>query len=122
VQSRGSEAGNPEHSAESHDASGALDRAEESSSVVCGDAKAAEVDVQTPEDREEDAHDGEEKPKSVLELHHARPEASGDGASSGTIVSCRWARRTHPAAVDLGTPTMVAIEMSPVSWTSQTSR
>jgi len=51
----------------------------------------------------------------------ARSSASASSATA-TVVTDRGARRTHPFAVDLGTQIRVAMDASPVCWTSRMSR
>ena len=59
VKPRGGESGDPKHSAEAQDPTRALDGAQEASLTVGCDAKAGEADLHGPDDREEDAEDGE---------------------------------------------------------------
>ena len=45
-----------------------------------------------------------------------------DASAVTAVTTSRGERRVHPAAVERGTPSLVAMLVSPVSWTSWISR
>ena len=82
------------------------------------DAESRKARLEDSRNGEEHAQHRGEQAYSPLELRDSRRTLGSDDSTSGTLITAGRARRIHPAAVDLGTPTRVAMDMSPESWTS----